>query len=507
MKKSAIALLVLSLTAGLAVCAGSSTETEAVADDTVVSVTGGQIRGLADQGVIKYLGVPYAEATELFTPAGEVTPWDGVRDATQYGKISYQSGNMGSSLTEAGPDETNNCQNLNIWTPGTDDKKRPVMVWLHGGGFSTGSDNEETYDGTNLARSQDVVVVGINHRLGVYGFLNLSKYGDKYKQSANVGMLDIVDALEWVQDNIETFGGDPDNVTIFGQSGGGAKVLTLMGSPYAKGLFRRGIMESGATDTMGAVFTDEEVSEAIADETLQNLGISADSIEDIQNVSYGDLQQAADKARADIAEKYQIPAMFGGYEYLWEPVVDGDFLPEEPVQETGFSDIASDYPLLIGSNLNEWNIWMKDALQHEAGEELTNDYKEAYPNEDPAGAQDLDMLLRMPILRITAHKADQNGAPVYSYIFTKQDADGSVNHGAEIPYVFDNAEDDPELASTISALWASFARDGVPSAEGVPTWEPYTRENGAVMILDDETYLTYHHDEKLIQLLEPDYEW
>ena len=488
----------------------AETKTFTAEESTLVTVTGGQIEGSVEDGVYQYLGVPYAEADELFTPASAVTPWDGVKEAVAYGSISYQSGNMGSSLTEAGPNESNNAQNLNIWTPGTDDAKRPVMVWLHGGGFSTGSANEDTYVGTNLAKSQDVVVVGVNHRLGVYGFLNLSKYGDKYRQSANVGMLDIVDALKWVQDNIEAFGGDPANVTIFGESGGGAKVLTLMGSPYAKGLFEKAIMESGATDTMGAVFTDEEVSEAIAEKTLENLGIAPEEVEKIQDVSYGDLQQAADQARADIAEEYKIPAMFGGYEYLREPVVDGDFLPKEPVQENGFTDIAKDYPLLIGSNLNEWNIWMKDALQHDVTDELTEAYKKAYPNEDPSGAADVDMLLRMPILRITAHKADQSeegGAPVYSYIFTKQLDDQGVYHGIEIPFVFDNSTDDPALASTVSSLWASFARDGVPSADGVETWEPYTRESGAVMILDDKTYLAHHHDEDLIRILEPDYVW
>jgi para-nitrobenzyl esterase len=481
------------------------------ADGTVVEVTGGKLGGSIVDGTFQFLGVPYAEAKEFFRPAEAVTPWEGVRDATAYGKISYQSGNMGSSLTEAGENESNNCQNLNIWTPGTDGKKRPVMVWLHGGGFSTGSANEDGYVGANLAKTQDVVVVGVNHRLGVYGFLNLSRFDDRYKESANVGMLDIVDALQWIRDNIASFGGDPSNVTIFGQSGGGAKVLALMGSPKASSLFERGIMESGATDTMGAVFTSEEVSEMIGEETLENLNISADNVDAIQNVSYGDLQQAADKARAEAAEKYQIPAMFGGYEYLWEPVIDGDFLPEEPVQENGMSDTMRDYPLLIGSNLNEWNIYMKDALQHEANVALTEAYTKAYPNEDPAGAIDVDMLLRMPILKITAHKADQSvndgGAPVYSYVFTKQDSDQGVYHGAEIPYVFDLNAPDEKLASTVSSLWASFARDGVPGADGVPTWEPYTREGGAVMIIDDDTYLAHHHDEDLIRLLKPDYSW
>lgn len=485
-----------------------STETTA-SGDTLVTVTGGQIEGSLTDGVYEYLGVPYAEASERFVPASEVTPWDGVLEATSYGSISYQSGMFGGSAGSAADNESNNCQNLNIWTPGLDDEKRPVMVWLHGGGFSTGSANESDYDGAALAADQDVVVVGVNHRLGVYGFLNLASYDSKYQSSANVGMLDIIDALQWIQDNIASFGGDPDNVTLFGQSGGGAKVLALMSSPYAEGLFQRGIVESGATETMGVVFTQEDVSEDLTTEILNNLGISEDNIEDLQDVSNDDLMAAATAAEQTIAERYQIPQSFGeGYAYEWEPVIDGDFLPEDPVQDEGFADAAAPYELLIGSNLNEWNIWMSGALRHDVTDEITAAYEEAYPNEDPDGAADVDTLLRLPILKITAHKADQyendGGGAVYSYVFTKQSG-GGVNHGAEIPYVFGHESGD--FAKEMMDLWGSFARDGVPSAEGIDTWEPYTREGGAVMILDDDTCLAHHHDKTLLTLLAPDYEW
>lgn len=179
--------------------------------------------------------------------------------ADAYGPMSPQGGisGLGEAASQDGTD--NNSQNLNIWTPGIrDGEKRPVMVWLHGGGFSTGSANEQGYDGENLSRSGDVVVVSVNHRLNVFGYLDLSAYGEKYKDSANIGMRDIVDSLEWIQDNIENFGGDPDNVTVFGQSGGGAKVLALMSSPEAKGLFHKGIVQSGATETMGVVFNSQK---------------------------------------------------------------------------------------------------------------------------------------------------------------------------------------------------------------------------------------------------------
>lgn len=209
------------------------------------------------------------------------------------------------------------------------------MVWLHGGGFSTGSANEAQYDGENLSRSGDVVVVSVNHRLNVFGHLDLSAYGDKYEYSENVGITDIVDALEWVQDNIEAFGGDPDNVTVFGQSGGGAKVLALMTSPYAEGLFDKGIVQSGATETMGVRFNTQESSTALTGNILDILGITAENIEDIQTVPADELQAAAQQALQQTGEELQIPAALGGgYSMDWEPVVDGDFLPTDPVTGT-----------------------------------------------------------------------------------------------------------------------------------------------------------------------------
>lgn len=509
------------LAVGLSGCATHRTDLQSVAvgaqgtgtfvpdPATIVQVTGGKVEGSDVGGVYQYLGVPYAEADKLFQPASPVRPWDGVRLAVAYGPISYQSGMFGQAAKDSADNERNDAQNLNIWTPGLDGKRRPVMVWLHGGGFSAGSANEAGVTGENLARTQDVVVVGVNHRLGTYGHLDLSAFGEEYRYSANVGMLDIVDALRWVRDNIASFGGDPDNVTLFGQSGGGAKVLTMMASPYAAGLFRRGIMESGATEGMGAAFTTKEVSEALGRRVVEKLGLSSETIDRIQDVSFNELQAAAAEAQNEIARQFRIPVSIGeGYACEWEPVVDGDFLPEQPVLEDGFASRAKDYPLLIGSNLNEWNLIMPDVLRHKGmTEEARAAFREAYPNEDPAGAEDVDTLLRLPILKITAHKADQGVAPVYSYLFTKQDGAMGSYHGVEIPYVFGHAAQDQPLADQVSGIWASFARDGVPVAEGAGTWEPYTREGGAVMIVDDATYLAHHHDERLLSLLAPDYRW
>ena len=354
----------------------------------VVDTDSGTVQGYVKDGTYTYHGIPYTETDERFVPAHKVSSWNGTKTAYSYGAIAPQSG--GNNL----PAMDENCQNLNIWTQGINDsKKRPVMVWLHGGGFSTGSSIESpAYDGENLSKKGDVVVVSINHRLNSLGHLDLSAYGDKYKFSANVGITDIIDALEWIKENISAFGGDPENVTVFGESGGGAKVLALMTSPYAKGLF--------------------------------------------QKEKYGDKGQA---------------------------VLDA--------------------------------------------------FKKAYPNESETSALYVDnTLIRLPILKLTAHKADQNGAPVYSYVFTF----GTSYHTAEIPFVFNNIDkvtvsgdraDAEKLSDLMSSAWINFARSGNPNGDGIPTWEPYTREKGAAMIFDNESYQTENHDKELMKLLAPDYDY
>ena len=285
--------LILGLTAALVLagCASSS----AKGGDSIVQTKYGALQGGTSNGIFTYFGVPYAEAKEMFVPAEEVTPWDGVRNAVEYGPISLQSSMTGFPVPAGKMD--NNSQNLNIWTPGLDGKKRAVMVWLHGGGFSSGSAQESpAYNGENLSRKGDVVVVSVNHRLNVAGHLDLSVYGEKYRYSANVGILDIIDSLEWIQENIESFGGDPENVTVFGESGGGAKVLALMTSPYAKGLFHKGIVQSGATESMGVNFTTLEASRRLGELTLRNLGISGDNVDAIQSVPYEKLVEETQKA-------------------------------------------------------------------------------------------------------------------------------------------------------------------------------------------------------------------
>ena len=488
--------------------AETEAQTEAAEEqaDGVVKTTAGLVQGTKENGIYRYLGVPYAEAKERFVPAEEVTPWEGIRMADTYGPMSPQAQISGVDGESSQDGTDNNSQNLNIWTPGVNDgKKRPVMVWLHGGGFSTGSANEDGYDGEAISSRGDVVVVSVNHRLNVFGYLDLSAYDEKYKYSANVGLMDIVDSLKWIQDNIEAFGGDPENVTLFGQSGGGAKVLAMMTSPYAKGLFEKGIVQSGATETMGVKFNTQESSTVLAENILKNLNITPENLEEIQNVSVDDLEAAAADALVQTGEQLQIPTWTGdSYAVDWEPVVDGDFLPTDPVTEDSFAEAGKDIPLLIGSNLNEWTGYFESDPVTPT-EELTEALKEAYPDKTDLTAEHVDTtLIRLPILKIMAHKADQGGAPVYGYVFTY----GNSFHGAEIPYVFDHPEDNEEqkaLATQISQAWINFAKNGVPEADGMPEWEPYTRDGGATMILDTQSKLVHNHDQKLLKILAPDY--
>lgn len=472
-------------------------------DGEIVTVAEGQLQGTINDGIYRYLGVPYAEAAERFVTAGPVTPWEGVLKADSYGPMSPQGSMLGFGAgNQDGTD--NNCQSLNIWTPGLNDGGlRPVLVWLHGGGFSTGTANDSSYDGEALAKNGDVVVVSVNHRLNVFGYLDLSAYDEKYKDSANVGMWDIIAALEWIQQNIEVFGGDPDNVTVFGQSGGGAKVLGLMSTPYAVGLFHKGIVESGVTETVGVNFTSQEASTRLAENLLAELNIAPENIEQLQIVAVDKLQSAATKALDATAQEFQIPApLTDGYQMEWEPVVDGDFLPTSPVTETNFADAGQDIPLLIGSNLNEWTGFYRTSTDGVDTDALSAALKTAYPDKTDLTADHVDTLIRLPILKTMSHKADQNGAPVYAYLLTY----GSSNHGAEIPYIFRHS-DVSAMNDLFSSIWVNFARSGVPSADSLPTWEPYTREGGATMLLDTTSQLVYHHDAALLKLLAPDYEY
>lgn len=468
-------------------------------DSTIIKITGGRIKGSLQNGIYQYLGVPYAEAHERFIRADKVTPWQGIRDATHYGAIAPQY-LFGTATPITDVATGNNNQNLNIWTPDINKKaKKPVMVWLHGGGYVSGSGNEAWYNGENLAKKGDVVVVTVNHRLNVLGHLDLSAYGERYKDSANVGSIDMVDALRWINKNIENFGGAPKNVTIFGESGGGSKVLELMSVPSAKGLFHKAIVESGRAKPADGSFTPVAVSQEITAKTLEELNIKPAEIEKLQTISLEELWQATDKALKMVASERKIPSSLGnGYDMQLRPVVGTDFLPYDPIVNGEFSNYAKYISLIMGTNLNEFTTIFPGILAKELTEKQKELYAMAYPNEAIEGANLVDTAFRLSAIEAINAKSKQQ-APVYAYVFTKQIGTAGAYHTSEIPFVFSNAKEDEELQNKMTALWSSFAHSGMPSAKGVPTWQPYTVKNGNTMILDDKIELVQHHDAALLE--------
>ncbi|MBQ7733228.1 MAG: carboxylesterase/lipase family protein [Synergistaceae bacterium] len=521
----------------LALSNSAHSEILAGPDVAVIETEAGKLQGYVRDGIFTYHGVPYAEAG-LFMPPTKIKSWDGVKLALNYGPISPQSTKPEDDMfpihfywplwENRNYSQSNNCQNLNIWTPGLDDKKRPVMIWLHGGGFMAGSAMaEDIYDGENLSRKGDVVVVSVNHRLNVLGFLDLSAYGEDFKYSGNLGIMDIVAALEWVKANIAKFGGDPDNVTLFGQSGGGAKIITLMGTPAAKNLFHKAIIQSGAVELMGITLPNQEATRRVAELTLKNLGIDASNAAKIREVPYEELSKAGNSALSQaIQEGYKLTP-------TWSPVKDGDYIPDDIV-EGGFPEQAKDIPMIIGSTLNELipfslmadmavnqsdnkNFWSASKagrkLREKYGDkadEIVKAFTKAYPNKKKAEALYVDTWLRTGAIKALNTKSEQNGAPVYAYVFTWETpimgGYAMAYHGSEIPFVFDNialsekatggGEKAKALADKMSRSWTDFARTGSPG------WKAYTPSEGATMLFDDELELTYHHDDELMKLLE-----
>ena len=283
---------------------GQEGEITASSATAIAETESGKVAGYVENGIYIYKGIPYAKA-ERFMPPVAADKWEGVRSSRAYGPTCPQGKRMGWYSDEQAfafnwddgyPDE--NCLRVNIWTPGLKDgKKRPVMVWLHGGGYSAGSGQElPSYDGTNLAKKGDAVVVTLNHRLNVLGFLDLSAYGDKYAKSGNAGLLDLVAALQWVNKNIESFGGDARNVTIFGQSGGGGKVSTLLATPSARGLFHKAIVQSGSMlRTM-----EQKYSRRIGSAVMEELGLKASQRDELCKMPYDKVLAAGDKAIAKV---------------------------------------------------------------------------------------------------------------------------------------------------------------------------------------------------------------
>lgn len=503
------------------------------AETAIVQTAYGKVKGYIHNGIFTYKGIPYAQAARFMMPEKPAS-WSGIRSSLTYGPVCP------TDLTTIVNDEfefvfqhnwgysNENCQSLNIWTSKINDgKKRPVMVWLHGGGFTAGSSVElPSYDGENIARKGDVVLVSLNHRLNILGFLDLSAYGEKYKSSANAGLLDLVAALQWVKQNIDQFGGDPDNVTIFGQSGGGAKVSSLMNAPAAKGLFQKAIVESGSYLNK---FAEKSVAQQISAALLQELGLQPSQVDSLQKISY-DVLNAAGKAALKKVEGVLRAAgkPIAGFGLSWGPSLDGSLLPYQP-DEAAAVAISNNIPLLVGSTKNEFapfipgtrNIIMdKATIQLEkkyAGK--TADYLsavlKAYPaTTKPSDYLDLDFTFRAGTVRQANQKAIPGAAAVYMYMFTWQSPvnDGiyKAMHCMELPFVFNNIARCEEmtgggkeayvLADKMSQSWINFARSGNPAAPGLPAWPAYTKENGSLMIFDNKCEVKSNHDKELLAL-------
>ena len=463
----------------------------------IIRTTSGLVSGIMQEGTMAWLGIPYAKV-ERFMPPQPVTKWKGVRKCDKWGPMTMQQQNR--PMTEEQMSE--NCCVLNVWT--TDVKaKKPVMFWLHGGGFDSGT--SEWDPGMCLAK-KDVVVVSINHRLNILGFLDLSTCGKKYKYSGNVGMLDAVQALEWVRDNIAKFGGDPDNVTIFGESGGGGKVGTLMCMPKAKGLFHKAIIMSGTILNVNTKAMTEELGEAV----LKELGIDKKHVEKINKVYYKDLYAAGQRAMAASigTRRPGTPMMWG-----FGPTPDGEVLLQQPFQPA-FASISDDIPLMIGTTFNELQrsrygqtISFEQArteLQRTFGDE-TDAYISAFMASYPHHTLDrlsqdllcIDWLFRPKTIITADAVGGKRKADTYVYMYTVGESDnrgdkGSA-HGSELKYCFDVLhhytnqlsqsciERNKQWATLLSDVWAKFAHDGNPNSAGLPDWHPYTQENGELL--------------------------
>jgi para-nitrobenzyl esterase len=535
--RTAFVCLALVLAAGTVIAqVDSSAPLVASRNVAVVRTEQGSVQGFIHHGIYTYRGIPYAQASR-FMPPEKPDRWEGIRTTLTYGFICPQR--QGDQINDRAEfllphrfwPANENCQNLNVWTPGINDgKKHPVMVWFHGGGFAFGSSIAlYAYDGENLSRKGDVVVVTVNHRLNTLGFLDLSAYGSQYKNSGNVGIMDLVAALQWIKVNIANFGGDPENVTIFGQSGGGGKVITLLATPAAKNLFQKAIVESGAARGMGMTLADPNVSRHVAEATLQNLHIEPSGLQRLKTIPYDQLNDAATRAMRSVAGDNS-----GGMG--WSPVHDGDYIPTQPF-DTRAPEQSKDIPLLIGSNLNEmsenrlsaelrdsedWTLEQVKNYLHkkypEKAEALIAAYQKAYPNLKPTEWFRLDNVFRPGTVVTANEKADQHGASVYNYLFAWRspvlDGSSRAPHDAEIPFAFSNialteqmnggGKEAYDLSDKISRAWINFARTGNPNHAGLPNWPAYTHEKGGTMIFDDKCEIWFDYDKELLTLLFPD---
>jgi len=500
-----------------------------------VEITHGKIRGKRSDGVNTFKGIPYGgrvSGDRRFRRPAPLEKWTGVRDALQLGAPAMQSGVRGA------PAPAEDCLYLNVWTPANDNKKRPVMFYNHGGGYVSGSGGSGGQDGTNLARNFDVVVVQTNHRLGLFGFLYLDEIaGSEYTGSGNMGILDITAGLKWVQENIAEFGGDPNNVMIFGESGGGGKTSCLYALPEAAPYFNKASIESGP----GVRMLTKEMAAATTAAVLKELNLSANNWKKLLEIPAADLLVIQNKYPfVPPFQERNTPVGANGF----GPVVDGNVLPYHPFDPAA-PEISRNKPLLTGWNEDEYAFFamqrqdtesfkisfdqLPAKLEPQFGQDTTkiiDAYRKALPN---ASAPDVYMavssitMMGLGSVEIAEIKARQNGAPVYLYNFGYKsdmkipgtDYPMGTPHAMDISFKFNNevppkegeaqrmgfggSKPDRFVAShNFAELWATFARTGKPAAEGAPEWPAYNLKDRATMRIDTKCEVI--HDRFRIEL-------
>ncbi|MFL5619763.1 MAG: carboxylesterase/lipase family protein [Gemmatimonadaceae bacterium] len=495
-------------------------------DYAVAETRHGKVRGVRNSDVSVFKGIPYAgrvSGDRRFRRPAPLESWTGTRDALALGPPSIQPGRQ-ATATEPAPAE--DCLVLNVWTPAVDGRRRPVMFYSHGGGYVTGSAGSRGQDGSNLARHFDVVVVETNHRLGLLGFLYLDELGgEAYAGSGNNGVLDIVDGLQWVHDNISAFGGDPSNVMIFGESGGGGKTSALYAMPSAAPYFNKASIESGP----GVHMTTREVAAETTALLLKRANFDRGEWRKLLELSATDLltlqtqwppvppDQTARPGRPDPNR----PAAAGGF----GPVVDGVTLPHHPFDPTGPS-ISRDKPLIVGWNEDEYNFFawqrkdtsgygvdlagLRAKLEPRFGANTTRiveTYQKSRPTASPTDifvAVQSVAMMGFGSIEIAQRKTAQSGAPVYLYNFGYKseaklpgtDYPMGTPHAADIAFKFNNVESPSPFSGSrperlkashnFAELWTTFARTGQPAAAGQPAWPPYDLTRRATMRIDTD---------------------
>ena len=490
-------------------------------ESTLAKTTKGVLRGYFFDGAYIFKGIHYAEA-ERYMPPTPVEPWEGVKDALSYGFVCplmhQETPNGELMVPHAYWPQDEHCQNLNIWTTSLDhNAKKPVMVWLHGGGYSAGSSIEQLcYDGAAMATRGDVVVVTINHRLNILGYLDLAPFGEKYANSGNCGHADMVAALAWVKENIAAFGGDPDNVTIFGQSGGGMKVTDLCQIPAADDLFRRGIVISGCIEP-GILAEGSGDGTTIVSAMLKEL--NTDDVSVLETIPYPQLVEAYEKVAPSVqaAGGYVGQAPFVNDWYLGDPTV------------CGFRERTKNTPLMVGTVFGEFAFqptgYNKYEMSEKEMEERVHDYfgdhagkiaelfRAAYPGHKLIDATVLDYLFRRPSKRLIKQKAAFPQAPTYAYLF---DFDFPVDNGkcawhcSDLPFFFHNIDLVPvanvpgvsdKLQEQMFESIMNFAKTGNPEMSELPSWPASSEGDEAVMILGRDCCVKHNFDDELIEEL------